>query len=333
MKQKRERERSKKPARFKRRMSSSHPCHATTRQPQWQVPAPGRGCRGGTSPLTSWGTGPALSPLTHPLAEPIRHRAELPLSSEQLLFWRAGSQRAMELPAEAQPATDKSTNTKGNAAGVFRALSLALTTGFTARREPVVWRCTNTLCKQRERGVNSGLWLAAARFQLPATTQLCSWRARRCMAPVPSATAQAACKRTAARGTQCQASPPCPAEMECPGRWGPPLLRRLWAGALPQPRSTNGSCCSGSQVSWQQQPPEPGIFLAGLRKMCTKTNMELVKSDIQVGDPTPQSWGRSSQHVARMCAEQSTGSTAAKPTLSRPCGSCQLLGCNPHCKN
>lgn len=314
-------------------MSSSRPCHAATRQPQCWVPAPGRGRRAGTSPLTSWGTGPALPLLAHPLAEPIQHTAELPLSSEQLLFRRAGSQRATELPAEAQPATDKSTNTKGNAAGVFQASSLSLTAGFTARREPVVWRCTNTLRKQPERGVNSGLWLAVARFQLPATTQLCSWHARRCMAPTPSAMAQAACKRTAARGTQCQASPPCPAEMGCPGRWGPLLLRRLWAGASPQPRSTNGSCCSGSQVSRQQQPLEPGIFLAGLRKTCTKTNTESVKSDIHIGDPTPQSWGGSSQHVARTCAERSTGSTAAKPTLSRPRGSCQLLGCNPHCKN
>lgn len=70
--------------------------------------------------------------------------------------------------------------------GFFRASSLAPTTGFTARREPTAHRCTNTLRKQLRRGVNRSLRLAAAGFQLPPGTRLCSWRARRRAAPGPS---------------------------------------------------------------------------------------------------------------------------------------------------
>ena len=192
-------------------------------------------------------------------------------------------------------------------------------------------RCTNTLRKQLRRGVNRSLWLAAARFQLPPGTRLCSWRARRRAAPGPSPLTHGT-GTLQEDGGQGHAAPsitalPCGDGVPRTPGLSPPL-RGLWAGASLQPRGTDGSCCGGGQVCRHKQPPEPGIFLAGLRKTRTETNRGSVKSDLRIGNPTPRGRGASSQHVARTRAERSTGSTgstAARPTLSRPRGSHQLL--------
>lgn len=117
--------------------------------------------------------------------------------------------------------------------------------------------------------------------------------------PLLPPTAQTAPKRMATRGTKRRAPPP-PCRDGVPRAPGSPPP----TSPLP-PQGTNG------EVYRQKQPPEPGIFLAKLRKCTSKKKS--VKSALCTGNPAPHSRGVSGQHVAR-------GSTGARPSLSRPPG-------------